>query len=126
MAHLFYFFGVILFLLEIMVLFNVKKVESGIKNFKQRVKEEGSENLEKIMSKDMALYMILNTLYMFWAVMGLLFTSQRLLFLFLFIISFVTDYIKKHSDEKHHINIRTFDALICLCILGTLISNHFH
>lgn len=64
--------------------------------------------------------------YTIWAVIGILASSQFILFMVLFIVGCLSWIFKKNSSYERTINIVMMDAITCFTILAVIMYRHFY
>ena len=141
MAALFYLFGVIFVMHEMVVLGNPNKYLDKIRASDDRKKlkktEKSDSGLKDVKSfsdltdeqKGMVRTALVGALYFFWTVIGILFASQWILFLILMVGGFFIGFLRRRfykDSTRGSIFLIKVDALMSLAILSLLMINHFH
>ena len=118
MIHIFYFFGLIALLYEILVIFNTAK----ILDYSETVIKDKSKN----MTGTQAFFILCLFLYIIWAFVGLL-SFNWILFLALILLSVIGTIITKITKNRIvKIIYRKFDGILSACILLFIILNKYH
>ncbi len=112
MRHIYYFMAIFPILWELYTLQNILKVHNFSKKFKKDAKDKKFDEWTDS-QKALSIFMIG---YLVWAFIGL-FSSQWILFLFIFVISFI---------PKVNITIRWIDSFISVLVFLFILLNTYH
>lgn len=121
---LFYGFGILALIWEIMLLTGQSRKAVNELN-KILTGPENAENIAKTITPNQTKMVIMNTLYILWVIVGI-FSSQWPLFILLLVISLSTDYLRKKKFsfyDKYWVNI---DAILCLVAIIFIWINKYH
>jgi hypothetical protein len=72
------------------------------------------------------LFIGINLLYMPWIIVGLIFSTQTILFCIILLLSISSSVIKIRMNEKKKLFVIVLDAIASLCILSAIIYRHFY
>lgn len=126
MTHAFYLFGIIFILYELTVLAAPRKMAKLVMDGRADLKKSKEER-DKDITMKMGMLGLIAIPYMIWIIIGLLVSSQTMIFLTLLIVSFLTMLLKKLSKKlEGHTQIQTLDAIFSILIVSYAIYNHFH
>jgi len=126
--------GVLFFLFEIGILQNPKKHLSRIRLIGSLNKkdEDGTKiDLDYLKKENdrIASFIFMNLLYLFWSIMGAMFSGQWILFLCLIAFGFFAGFYKKNyckNNIEKELKIIKIDAFVSSILVATIVINHFH
>ena len=130
-GHIYYFFGLIIFLLDLGLLMKFSKiqktrnwVESFLKVTKRKPNKQdmGGNDLREIMSFNQIL-----SINFFWIFFGLVTNSWKF-FLSLLVINFILNFVIINTKKFKNINfgIELTKFLLITISIGFIVINHFH
>ena len=114
MKHIFYFFGIFAVIYELWAIRHASRLYLFVLRLRQQAKKEkGIDD----MSGTQIMFIILHLCYIFWAFVGLFFSSQWIIFLTIVLFSFI---------PKRILVLRFIDSIISLALVSFVLMNQYH
>lgn len=116
MTTLYFLIGIVFLVYEAYVAINPNDL---IESFQKSDMKDGSLITLKPL-------ILVGFFYTIWGVIGMLASSQFILFMILFIIGCLSWIFKKNATHQQTLNIIVTDAIACFTIVATIMYRHFY